>query len=214
MPVTKNNSVKKPRVSKKKKKEEVVVEEVVVEEEVVEDEEEDVVEEDEVVVEEVKTRSRPASVDRESVFADADAIMSLISAEITAIRSGDKPKGIRFLSGLNTKILKLQKHSMRIAKGKAKRSNTANTNSGFLKPVKISKDLDDFTGWSPDELHSRVDVTKYICKYIKDNDLQFPDDKRKIIPDAKLRKLLALKKDTDPIPYYAIQTHIKHHFVK
>lgn len=204
MPITKNDSVKKPRASRKTKK--VVVEEVVVEEEVV-------VVEEEVVVEEVKTRTRAAVVDRESVFADADAIMNLISAEITAIRSGDKPKGVRFLTGLNTKMLKLQKHSMRIAKGKAKRSTTGNNNSGFLKPVKISSDMDDFTGWNPDELHSRVDVTKYICKYIKDNDLQYPEDKRKIIPDAKLLKLLDLKKDTDPIPYYAIQTHIKHHFV-
>jgi len=62
---------------------------------------------------------------------------------------------------------------------------------------------------------SRVDVTKFICEYIKSNNLQNPEDRRKIIPDTKLSKLLNLKKeDTDDFRYYNIQTHLSAHFPK
>ncbi|CDU19526.1 SWIB/MDM2 domain-containing protein, putative [Plasmodium yoelii] len=37
---------------------------------------------------------------------------------------------------------------------------------------------------------SRVFVLKYAWKYIKDNNLQDPDMKRKIIPDQKLKQVL------------------------
>ncbi|CXI80898.1 SWIB/MDM2 domain-containing protein, putative [Plasmodium berghei] len=37
---------------------------------------------------------------------------------------------------------------------------------------------------------SRVFVLKYAWKYIKDNNLQNPDMKRKIIPDKKLKQVL------------------------
>ena len=91
-----------------------------------------------------------------------------------------------------------------------------NTNSGFLKPVSISKEMSTFAGWKPDELHSRVDVTKYICNYIKENNLQNPDDKRQITPDAKLKKLLnyTVKDGEPPLKYYSLQTYLKQHFPK
>jgi chromatin remodeling complex protein RSC6 len=71
-----------------------------------------------------------------------------------------------------------------------------------------------FTGWNHDELKSRVDVTKYICKYIRDNNLQNPEDRRQIIADKKLAKLLDFnpEKDDKPLTYYRIQTYMKKHF--
>ena len=100
-------------------------------------------------------------------------------------------------------------------KQKQKTNRKNNTNSGFLKPVNISKEMIKFTGWDPTELKSRVDVTKFICKYIRENNLQNPEDRRQIIADKKLAKLLEFDTTVDPKPltYYRIQTYMKKHFL-
>jgi chromatin remodeling complex protein RSC6 len=204
MPAVKKTQNKKSSAGTKKQKEveEVVVEEVVVEEVVVEE-----------VVPKVKQR---VVVDKESISIDFDSVISDIANEIQTMRSSSdgKTKGVQFLRGLNARIQKLKKHSLRIAKGKKKVSTNTNTTSGFRKPVDVSDEMSKFAGWNTDEMHSRVDVTQFICNYIKEKDLQNPSDRRLIIPDAKLKKLLGLKgKDADePLPYYMIQRHIKPHF--
>ena len=83
--------------------------------------------------------------------------------------------------------------------------------------MKISKELAKFAGWPEEELHSRTDVTKYICNYIKENGLQ--GDKNEIKLDNKLRKLLGPhpRKDLDkPLRWCDIQTGLKdqNHFPK
>ena len=90
-----------------------------------------------------------------------------------------------------------------------------NTNSGFLKPVQISKELAAFTSWAHSQPRSRVDVTKYICNYIKTHDLQDPSDRRiiKVEEDPKLKKLLNYNTGDQPLTYYTLQTYLKTHFV-
>ena len=205
----------KKTVSKKsttKKVSEPVVEETVAEETVVEE-----TVPDQTSTTDSTTVSKRAVVDKESVEADFDSLISDLASEIETIRNGDgKTKGVQFLRSLNSRIKKLKKHSMKIAKGKKKKTGTTtSSNSGFLKAVDVSDEMATFAGWEKDELHSRVDVTRFICQYIKDNKLQNEEDKRQIKPDAKLKKILGLKpKDDKTIPYFAIQTHIKHHFNK
>ena len=98
---------------------------------------------------------------------------------------------------------------------KKPRAKNPNTKSGFLKPVPVSGELCKFTGWDPEEMRSRVDVTKFICSYIKDNDLQNPEDKRQILADKKLCALLNYDSKKDgPLTYYMIQSYIKPHFIK
>ena len=74
-----------------------------------------------------------------------------------------------------------------------------------------------FTGWNQEELRSRVEVTKHICKYIKDHELQNPEDRRQIQveKDAKLQKLLGYEpgKDSEPVTYYRLQSFMKSHFL-
>ena len=83
-----------------------------------------------------------------------------------------------------------------------------------MKPVSISSDMCKFAGWNKTEKHSRVDVTKNICNYIKENDLQNPEDRRKIIPDSKLKSILRLgDKEKEPLTYYSLQKHIQVHFI-
>lgn len=191
-----------------KKKEEVVEEEVV---------EEEVVEEEEGSSEEKKKRTAPT---KEGVATSFDELIQMIETEIVTLRdSSNKTKGVKFLRSLNKKLKSLKAQVARIKQrtsSKVVSSSTNGTNSGFLKPVKISSDMAKFTGWDPSELKSRVEVTKYLCNYIRENNLQNPNDKRQIIPDAKLSKLIKYdaKKEAEPLRYYSLQKFLKPHFTK
>ena len=156
---------------------------------------------------------------RDSVMQSFEDLVASIEGEIDSIRESDiKNKRIKFLRSLNKNIKLLRNQCARLIKTKRNSGTkkSANNNSGFLKPVRISKEMAKFTGWNAEELRSRVDVTKYLCDYIKENKLQNPDDRRQIMVDAKLSKLLKYdtKKETDPLTYYKLQTYIKDHFIK
>ena len=87
--------------------------------------------------------------------------------------------------------------------------------SGFMKPVNVSKEVSQFAGWKDGDMHSRVEVTKLICNYVKSNDLQNPKDRRQILPDKKLKSLLKLTDNMkEPLTYYSLQRHIQPHFIK
>lgn len=183
-----------------------------------------VVKEPEVVVDEVVDESPEESSDKrkvitkESVIQSFEDLIKSIESEMDTLREGDaKNKGIKFLRTLNKRLKILKNQSSRIIKQKrtSTKKNT-NNNSGFLKPVKISTEMAKFTGWDKDELKSRVEVTKYLCQYIRDNNLQNPKDKRQILTDSKLQKLLRFdpKKETEPLTYFRLQTQLKSHFLK
>ena len=85
--------------------------------------------------------------------------------------------------------------------------------SGFAKPAPLTAELCAFLGVPDNTLMARTDVTRLITKYVKDNKLHNEADKRKIQPDGKLLKLLALKEE-DKLTYFNLQSHLKPHFVK
>ena len=156
---------------------------------------------------------------RDSVIQSFDDLIKSIETEMETLREGDstKNKGIKFLRTLNKRIKILKNQSSRIIKQKrVSTKKSTNNNSGFLKPVKISTEMAKFTGWDKDELRSRVDVTKFLCQYIRENNLQNPKDKRQILADSKLQKLLKYdpKKESDPLTYFKLQSSLKPHFVK
>ena len=156
-------------------------------------------------------------VTKESVQHDFDALETLVQNAITTLSAEGKPKfnDLRFARSVAKSLKALRADVNRVAK--VKRADKARpANSGFMKPVKISKKLAEFTGWDEGQLRSRVDVTKYICSYIKENKLQDTQDRRKILPDPKLTSLLGYdrKKDGKDLTYYYIQTKLKPHFLK
>ena len=98
-------------------------------------------------------------------------------------------------------------------KSKAKnKSKSKNTQSGFQKPSEISNDLAQFMSVDSSSLLSRTQVTRFITTYIKDNNLQYAKDRRRIIPDKKLKTLLSVG-DTEEITYFNLQKFIKPHFI-
>ena len=96
---------------------------------------------------------------------------------------------------------------------KSKKTGVSQTPSGFAKPTSLSDDLCTFLDLSKGTELPRTEVTRLMNKYIKDNNLQNPEDKRTILPDAKLKALLDVK-DTDKVTYFNLQTFLKPHFKK
>jgi chromatin remodeling complex protein RSC6 len=164
------------------------------------------------------SQSKRGAPTRDIVLQSFDEIIKSIETEMEGLREGDtKNKGVKFLRTLNKRLKVLKNQSSRIIKDKrVSAKKGTNNNSGFLKPVKISTEMAKFTGWDKDELKSRVDVTKFLCDYIRNNNLQNPKDKRQILADGKLQKLLKYdpKKETEPLTYFKLQSSLKGHFIK
>jgi len=159
-------------------------------------------------------------VSRESLFEDFDTLVENLTQEISAIReSGDKGRmqEAKYLRSVIKNVTTLKKTTTKVLKQKRRRKpvdGSKASTSGFLKPVSISKEMSKFAGWKENELKSRVDVTKSICNYIREKNLQNPNDKRQIVPDAKLRKLLNFSAKDKNLTYYELQKIIQPHFPK
>jgi chromatin remodeling complex protein RSC6 len=168
--------------------------------------------------EEVVEKSSPTgkrTVDRESVMSDFDSIIEYVNTLVESVRESSKKGGVgvQSLRSINSRLKILQKHTSRIAKGKKVKKATC-ANSGFNKLVDISDEMCKFAGWEPTEIpsKSRNDVTKFICNYVKEKDLQFPENRQKIVIDSKLRKLL--NTDDEMVTYSGIQKHLSAHYPK
>lgn len=64
---------------------------------------------------------------------------------------------------------------------------------------------------------ARTDVTSHISKYIKEKNLQNPESKREILPDAVLKKIFtnpSLVEQPTSFNYLKLQTYLNHHFIK
>ncbi len=70
----------------------------------------------------------------------------------------------------------------------------AKKNSALAQPVKVSEALEAVVGKGP---MPRTQVTKKVWEYIKKHDLQDPKNRRNILPDAKLEKVLGTKQAVD-----------------
>lgn len=113
---------------------------------------------------------------------------------------------------LQKEVVKQFKEASKGSKKKVKNLDKPKRNpSGFAKPATLSKDLCDFLKKPYGTELARTDVTKFLTKYIKDNSLQLESDKRVIIPDAALHKLLNTTKE-DKITYFNLQKFMKPHF--
>lgn len=171
----------------------------------------------EVVEEEVspsdpKKRNRRV-VSKESFYNDFESFVEQFGTFLEAVKG---EKGIKNTKNLIAKKLKLlQNDSYKLLKIRHlrddKKPKTEN-NSGFMKPIKISNDLASFLDTNPEEPITRVHVTKKLCQYIKEKDLQNPADRREIVPDEKLKNLFNM--GTEKLTYYSMQKQIQQHIFK
>ena len=158
------------------------------------------------------------SYTRDDIIKEFDDIVTYFETLIENIRSDNKKQSLSVapLRTLKGKVLSLKKKAVKLIKPGKKDSGVkkiVNTNSGFLKPVNISSEMAKFTGFDSTVKYSRVDITKFLCEYIKNHGLQNPSDRRQINLDPKLSKLLKYDSDKIPLTYFQLQSHLKHHFI-
>ena len=131
-------------------------------------------------------------------------------AQLSAFRSQ--------LTSVTAQVRALNKRSDRELKqaqkaGRKKRKTGNRAPSGFVKPTKISMELANFLGKEKGTEMARTEVTREINTYIRAHKLQDPKNGRRILADAKLRKLLKLKKE-DELTYFNLQRYMSPHFAK
>ena len=118
-------------------------------------------------------------------------------------------------------VRKLQKNAMKYLKEVSKKSrrrrappadgDKKRAPSGFAKPALISNDLCSFLGKPQGTEMARTEVTKFLTSYIKEHDLQDPENRRRIRPDKALQKLLNTS-TKDEVTYFNLQKYMKVHF--
>lgn len=120
----------------------------------------------------------------------------------------------------------LKDASKKSRKKKVRDENSSRKPSGFASPVVVSDSLYEFLapfGVNKGDPIARTDVTRYITTYIKDHDLQNPDHRREIVPDASLKKLFGpAMEPKDPndansplvYTYLKLQRYLSQHFPK
>lgn len=153
-----------------------------------------------VVPEKTEVETTPVEVDR---FA---AVLEKLQGF-----SIDLKETIAHVKSLQKEFAKLQKASSK--RTKKAPANGQRTLSGFAKPSLLSDELCEFMGVTKSTSMARTEVTRMINDYIKKNNLQDAKDKRHILPDAKLKKILNLGPE-DKLTYFNLQKYMKHHFTK
>tara|TARA_B100001063_G_scaffold246888_1_gene288335 strand:+ start:2582 stop:3190 length:609 start_codon:yes stop_codon:yes gene_type:complete len=152
----------------------------------------------------------PVSPETTAVQQLYDQFSELLS-QLQALRSQ--------LTSITGNVRTLQKRAdreLKTAHKNAKKSKRKNTNrqpSGFVKPTKISNELATFLGKPQGTEMARTEVTREINSYIRAQKLQDPANGRRILADAKLRKLLRLGKN-DELTYFNLQKYMSPHFAK
>ena len=109
------------------------------------------------------------------------------------------------------KVLKL--YQKKTSKAKKRKADPNRTPSGFAKPSLISDELCKFLKKPLGSKMARTDVTKEVNVYIKQHNLQNPENKKQIVPDKILVDLLKISK-SEVLTYFSLQKFLKSHFPK
>lgn len=118
------------------------------------------------------------------------------------------------------KALTKDVNKMRLSTGRTKKPKRvldpdAPRKLGALeKPVPITDELREFLNLEKGTLYSRQSITQGINKFVKDNDLQNPENRRFILleSEAGLRLKHLLRDPDQPLTFFNIQRYLKVHY--
>jgi chromatin remodeling complex protein RSC6 len=133
----------------------------------------------------------------EKLLANMNSMMVSLKDSQTSLKTMQKEYG-KMLKTMNKKTRKVN-------------NGTKRAPSGFAKPTFLSDEICKFLNIDKGTMLARTEVTRLINQYIKANNLQYEKDRRRIIPDAALQKIIQSKED-DIVTYFNLQSFIKHHF--
>jgi len=220
----KKKKEKKSKKDKKKKSKEQVVETPVVETPVVET---PVVEtpvvETPVVEQKVEEKTSVDSASPSdlvapvSVYQNTDNLLQGVIGRVQERIASDKTL-LSSLKELTKQVTRERKETERVLKKankvqKRKKNRGNRSPGGFTKPTPLSDGMCTFLEVPVGTELPRTDVTRQINKYVKENNLQNPENKKQILPDSKLTNLLFLK-DGDELTYFNLQRYMTIHFLK
>ena len=112
---------------------------------------------------------------------------------------------------LQKEVLKEKKESKKKESKNKKKNGKKRSPSGFAKPAQISDELAKFLDLSSGTELARTEVTSKVIAYIKEHDLQNPSNKKQILLDDNLNKLLVPGSE-DIVTFFNLQTYLKKHF--
>lgn len=121
------------------------------------------------------------------------------------------------ISALNQHMKLLERDMKKEFKLLRKHNNKTKTKttrkpSGFAKPSDVSNELCQFMGRVDGTQIARTEVTQYLIHYIKEHELQFKENKKVILPDEPLKKLLGVDESME-VTYFNLQGLMNKHFV-
>jgi chromatin remodeling complex protein RSC6 len=147
------------------------------------------------------------------LVSEVDGLNKLVDRYVTDHKDQKVPGMNKFLKDLEKGLKKVRIQVQKIGKTKASGTSSSNTQSGFQKPVRISDEVARFTGWDAAEPRARVEVTNFVCDYIKRNNLQSSSDRRVINADSNLSQLLDYQSERDGnLTYATIQKLLAKHY--
>ena len=120
---------------------------------------------------------------------------------------------ITHIQGQMRSLEKIVKKEMKTLKRDAAKGRTKGNRkkSGFAQPTLISDELCTFMQKDSGTSIARTEVTQFVIDYIKEKNLQNPDNRKTIIPDTRLKQLLGVE-DKDEVTYFNLQKYMNRHF--
>lgn len=152
-----------------------------------------------------KRKTKGANKDR--LFQDFEKLVETLDKYFAENNMKSTAKELKSVRDMTYRLLKLKT---------VERQKRDTNNSGFMKPVRVSGELEAFLKlndvYKPDL--TRAYLTTVLCSYIKTKNLQNPSDRRIIFPDENLKKLFQGAGDGEPLTYYTLQKRIQAHIFK
>lgn len=137
---------------------------------------------------------------------DTDSFNSLVNA-VTLLATNVK----EIQAKLKVYSKEREKQQKILNKEATKREKARKTPSGFAKPSKISDEMCEFMKIENGSERSRTDVTRFINSYVKEKNLYNPVNRRIILPDPVLKKILRVG-DNDEVSFFKLQSLLSNHF--
>jgi chromatin remodeling complex protein RSC6 len=142
---------------------------------------------------------------------DMDALITRVSDRADAFR--------RELALIIGDLKVLRRAAKRVDKTRKRRPVSDDPNrklSGFARPSELSDELCAFLGVERSTQMARTNVTRLVCKYIKDNNLNSEGNRRSIDftkPAAAALKQLLQPESGAVVTYFNLQRYLKPHIV-
>ena len=142
---------------------------------------------------------------------DMDALISRVSDRADSFR--------RELALIIGDLKVLRRAAKRVDRTRKRRPVSDDPNkklSGFARPSELSDELCSFLGVERETQMARTNVTRLVCKYIKDNNLNSEGNRRSIDftkPGAGALKDLLQPESGAVVTYFNLQRYLKPHIV-